>query len=75
MKVKVRFSKFECRKDISFKTQLGSVAKNATPRSPAWNLFNSIQIYFAQIYRLQSLERRRYKHNYSEIRKKSQDKL
>ena len=34
MKVKVRFSKFECRKDIHFETRvtMHAVAKNATPR-------------------------------------------
>ena len=30
-------SKFECRKDIHFETQLRPVAKNATPRPPAGN--------------------------------------
>ena len=29
-------SKYECQKDIHFKTQPGPVAKNATPRPPGW---------------------------------------
>ena len=30
------YRKFECRKDIHYKTQQGPVAKNATPRPSGW---------------------------------------
>ena len=36
MKVNDIYSKFECRKDIHYKTQPGPVAKNATPRPSDW---------------------------------------
>ena len=35
-KVNVMCRKFECRKDIHYKTQPGPVAKNATPRPSGW---------------------------------------
>ena len=33
----LKLGKFECQKDIHFKTQPGLVAKNATPRLPTGN--------------------------------------
>ena len=47
MKVKVRCSKLEFREDIHFKTQPGLVAKNATPRPPAWEL--NLELHFSQL--------------------------
>ena len=41
IKVKVRCSKFECRKDIHFETQPELVAKNATPRLNSQNVYVS----------------------------------
>ena len=35
--IQVRCTKFECRKDVHFKTQPGPVANNATSRSPDGN--------------------------------------
>ena len=35
--LKIIFGKFECQKDIHFKTQAGPVAKNRTPRPPTGN--------------------------------------
>ena len=36
MKVNVMCRKFECRKDIHYKTQTGTSFENATPRPSGW---------------------------------------
>ena len=50
MKVKVRCSKFECRKDIHFRTQPGPVAKNATLNSQS----EALELHFSQLVPVES---------------------
>ena len=45
-------SKFECQKDIQFKTQPDPVAKNATSRTPAGNWTRDLWISRPTLYRL-----------------------